>query len=152
MSTHEKILLEQSYSAFKSDEQQYAYDRNLVERLVNGEIVTDSESDNPDHYTNSRNKLLAIKKKIDALCRGAKRRCAKRIASNKYLQQKTRKVETIVEKYPDIGKTIEEFVQDCNVGADAWRRTGVLTFGGNIKVNKKATYGRIKSYLEKKYG
>ncbi len=148
---NEVNLIEQSYFAFKSDEEQYAYDRKLVERLVNGDVVTDSESDNPDVY-NSKDKALAIKKKIAALQRSAKRTYAKKIASKKYLQCKyTRSTQTIAEKYPDIGKTIEEFVQDCNVGADAWRRTGVLTFDGNIKVQKKATYDRIKQNLEKKY-
>ena len=33
----------------------------------------------------------------------------------------------------DIGNVIEEYVKDNNnVGADCWRRTGVLTFDGNI--------------------
>ena len=51
---------------------------------------------------------------------------------------------------PDIGATIENFVQEY-VGADAWR-TGILTFDGNVKVRKKATYNRIKEHLETKYG
>ena len=149
---NELNLVEQSFFAYKSDEEQYAYDRKLVERLVNGEVVTDSESDNPDLY-NSKNKALAIRKKIEALRRSAKRRYAKRIADKKYLQHKySRKVQTITEKYPDIGTTIEQYVQDCNVGADAWRRTGVLTFDGNIKVQKKATYSRIQQHLDSRYG
>lgn len=36
-------------------------------------------------------------------------------------------------------------------GADAWRRTGVVTFDGNKKVQKKATFRRIKEFLENKY-
>ena len=31
---------------------------------------------------------------------------------------------------------------DSNVGADAWRRTGVLTFDGNLRVSNKVTYER----------
>ncbi len=76
----------------------------------------------------------------------------RKIASKKYLQYKyTSSTQTIAEKYPDTGKAIEDFVQDCNVGTDAWHRTGILTFDGNIKVQKKATYDRIKQTLEKKY-
>jgi hypothetical protein len=52
---------------------------------------------------------------------------------------------------PGIGKTIEEFVKDSGVGADAWRHTGILTFDGNRKVGKKATFKRIKEYLEQVY-
>ena len=34
------------------------------------------------------------------------------------------------------------------MGVDAWRQTGILTFDGNVKVIKKATYNRIKEHLE----
>lgn len=43
------------------------------------------------------------------------------------------------------------FVQDCSIGADAWRRTGVLTFDGNTKVNCKVTYERIRQHIMKVY-
>ena len=49
--------------------------------------------------------------------------------------------------YPNIGEEIEKFVQDCNIGADAWRRTGVLTFDGNTRVKSKVTYERIRQHL-----
>ena len=44
---------------------------------------------------------------------------------------------------PDIGKTIEKFLEEHNVSADAWRRTGVLTFDGNAKLKSKVTYQKI---------
>ena len=147
-------LIEQSYSAFKAfknDEEQYTYSRQKMERIINGEIVTDSESDNPDLYCKDQER--ALRKKVEALKRSAKRRAAKRVASRKYLQRScSRRVQSVTTKYPDIGTTIENFVQECNVGADAWRRTGILTFDGNVKVKKKATYNRIKEHLEAKYG
>ena len=37
------------------------------------------------------------------------------------------------------------------VGANAWCRTSMLTFDRNVSVKKKATYGGIKEYLERKY-
>ena len=57
----------------------------------------------------------------------------------------------IVKDYPEIGMEIEKFVKDCGVGADAWRRTGILTFDGNRKLQKKATFKRIKEHLEQVY-
>ena len=45
----------------------------------------------------------------------------------------------------------EKFVEECNVGADAWRRTGLLTFDGNVKVGKKCTYKRIQEHLQSVY-
>ncbi len=40
----------------------------------------------------------------------------------------SKRMESAVDKFPDIGKTIKSFVSESNVDADAWRRTGVLTF------------------------
>jgi len=37
------------------------------------------------------------------------------------------------------------------VGANAWRRTGILTFDGNLKVKKKCTFRRIQEHLESVY-
>ena len=51
-------------------------------------------------------------------------------------------------RFPDIGNTIEVYVSEANVGADAWRRTGILNFDGNVKIR---TYGRIQQHLEQKY-
>ena len=53
--------------------------------------------------------------------------------------------------FPEIGKTIEEFVKSSGVGADAWRHTGILTFDGNRKLQKKATVKQIKEHLEQVY-
>ena len=50
-----------------------------------------------------------------------------------------------------IGNEIESFVQSHNVGADAWRRTGVMTFDGNIHSIEKVTYERIRPHLETVY-
>ena len=36
-------------------------------------------------------------------------------------------------------------------GADAWRRTGAITFDGNRKLGPTATYRRIQAYLKAKY-
>jgi hypothetical protein len=61
------------------------------------------------------------------------------------------KVKRIVTQFPDIGKTIENFLEQRSVGADAWRRTGVLTFDGNRPVKEKVTYFNIKKHLEAVY-
>jgi len=50
-----------------------------------------------------------------------------------------------------MGKDIEEFARSRKVGADAWRRTGVLTFNGNSRTGPNATYKRIQQHLETKY-
>ena len=42
-------------------------------------------------------------------------------------------------------------MKSAGVGADSWRRTGILTFDRNWKVEKKATFSRIKEHLERVY-
>ena len=43
-------------------------------------------------------------------------------------------------------------MRNRNVGADKWRRTGLLTFDGNVKVEQKVTYERIRQHLQEEYG
>ena len=82
-----------------------------------------------------------VRKKRAAIRRRAKRKQAKAEAERHFLSRKiSKRTNTILKECPDIGKEIESYVQSCNVGADAWRRTGVLTFDGNRHVKEKATY------------
>ena len=37
------------------------------------------------------------------------------------------------------------------MGADTWRRTGVLTFDGNCRVKEKVTYRKIQQHLQEVY-
>ena len=61
-------------------------------------------------------------------------------------------MEKIISECQYIGQEIENFVRQCGAGADAWRRTGILTFDGNRKLKKKSTFKRIEQHLEDKYG
>ena len=77
---------------------------------------------------------------------------AKTIAENCFLSRKiSKRTSKILKECPDVGKVIEAYVQDRNVGADAWR-TGVLTFDGNLKLKEKATYEGIRQHLRSVYG
>lgn len=54
-----------------------------------------------------------------------------------------KRVSRIIQNHPTIGADIEKFVSDKQMGADAWRRTGVITFDGNRRpkghIQKKNT-------------
>ena len=125
--------------------------------ILNEEIVTDSESDSADDYVTMTNMISeSVKRKIaqrrKTLMRRNRRLKAKVIAEKNFLSRKiSRKVKTVVSTFPDIGDAIESFVSESNVGADAWRRTGVLTFDGNLKIQQKVTYERIRQHLEERY-
>ena len=66
-------------------------------------------------------------------------------------KKRSKKVSRILTEIPEIGKEIENFVMECGAGADAWRRTGVITFDGNRKMQKKPTIKRVKEHLEEKF-
>ena len=54
LSDKEVELTQQSYIAFKCDEEQHPCNREKIAQMLNGDIVTDSESDNPDRIGNKK--------------------------------------------------------------------------------------------------
>ena len=84
-----------------------------------------------------------IEKKRKSLARRIRRAKAKEIARADFLSKKiSKKVKTVLDKFPDIVKTIENFM----LGQMPW----ILTFDGNRQV-KKATLERIRRHLEESY-
>ena len=147
-------LLQQSYHAFQATSQELENSSRTAATL-NGEIVSDSENDPCIPVTSvaspEAKKVIAMRRK--SLARKARRKKAKVMAEKRFLQRKvTRKVKTVAERFPGIGREIESYVRSCDVGADCWRRTGVLTFDGNQKINKKVTFQRIREHLQDVYG
>ena len=152
-SPESKILLEQSYNASLATEKEKELENRLVAQL-NGEILSESESDSavPATMQSPEVKNLIAKKRKNVL-RKFKRRKAREIAERRLLSRSvSRRRNTIIDRFPNIGSEIESFVRSCDIGADKWRRTGVLTFDGNVRVNKKVTFQRIKEHLEATYG
>ena len=93
-----------------------------------------------------------ISQKVKQLKRNARRNATQRIADARFLRRKSGKnVGKILKECPGIGSTIENYVKNSGVGADSWRRTGILTFYGLRKVEQKATFSRIKEHLEQVY-
>lgn len=119
--------------------------------------MTDSESEDPDEYldlhdiaSNKAKSLIAKKRKT--LRRQARYLTSKRLAEQNFLSRKvSSKTRGILKDFPNIGEEIESFVEESSIGADSWRRTGVLTFDGNTRVKNKVTYNRIRQHLSSVY-
>ena len=95
----------------------------------------------------------AIQAVRHAIKQRAKRIIAKQVASQSILKRKIpQRASRIIKQHPTIGTDIEDFVKSKRVGADAWRRTGVLTFDGTRTRGKKVTYKGIQDHLQEKYG
>lgn len=150
----EERLIEQSRQAYLECERQ-----RVMDSPSDDDIVSDPESDNPNDWVEiddltSKNANDMVLKQWKIRKRRAQVNAAKAIAQAGLLKRKvTKRVSGILHKYPSIGKDIESFVSENKIGADAWRRTGVLTFsyGKNQSSGQKVTYKRIKEHLEKKY-
>ena len=139
-------MLNQSYQAFSCDMVARCQYQSKVDAL-NGMVVSDSDTDDPEKYElslTSEHLWDVVSKRRKSIRRRARYLKAKLLADRNYLgRRRSKSVKSFVKMYPDIGKVIEAFVQDRNVGADAWRRTGVLTFDGNCHVKEKVTFKRI---------
>ena len=149
LNPEETRLLKQPYDAFINLQQceEPTQDREI--RAWNGDIVSESDSDNPDEYASAADdsiKRKLVQKKVMQIRRRAKRKRAKELARKRFLSKKKYVRKSVIDKFPDIGKVIEKFVEDRSVGANAWRRTGVLTFDGNRPIEQKVTYEKIQMH------
>ena len=148
----EELIIEQSRQAF-------LLARRLDENNSDADdeaVLSEAEEMEVDwgniHDPLQKEAQSAIVQKIRNLRLGAKRKAAKKIAEERFLRRRRGKnVSKILKECPDIGQTIENYVKSAGAGADSWRRTGVLTFDGNRKVQKKPTFSRIKEHLEMVY-
>ncbi len=154
---HEVDLVTQSREAYIAAMND-AYDSQRTVRVLNGCVVTDTEPDDPQSFASLRDPFsesgrLLICQRQRAIQRQTRRLRAKAIAEQRFLSKKvSRRVSKILTDCQGIGKVIENFVSEHNVGADAWRRTGVLTFDGNARLPQKVTYERIRLHLQTVYG
>ena len=106
----------------------------------------------PDDAGETFNGNSQLFHKVTSIKRKASRDKAKVVQVEKILKRKHgEQVQGILKECPDIGKQIEAFVKDNSVGADAWCRTGILTFDGNKEVKEKVTFDRIRLHLEELY-
>lgn len=148
----EELIIEQSRQAF-------LLARRLDENNSDADdeaVLSEAEEMEVDwgniHDPLQKEAQSAIIQKIRNLRLGAKRKAAKKIAEERFLRRRRGKnVSKILKECPDIGQTIENYVKSAGAGADSWRRTGVFTFDGNRKVQKKPTFSRIKEHLEMVY-
>ena len=157
---HNFNLKESELYVIEQSRQVYNLTKQLNEKeddIDNGIILSESDCEDVHELSTIKDPLddkgkEVLKRKRDFIKRKATRDIKKRIAERRFLQRRrSKKVKRLEDECPDIGATIEEFVRKRGVGADAWRRTGVLTFDGNRKLGKKVTFRTIQAHLEAKY-
>ena len=149
----EQYLVNQSRQAYIVQRLQ----KEKEDNIDNGLVLSESDYEDPDALFQVQDPLdeigkAMIMKKRASIKRKAKREIKTRIAERRFLRKRrSKKIGKIQKECPDIGNTIEEFVRKRGVGADSWRRTGVLTFDGNRRIGKKVTFHGIQGHLQAKY-
>ena len=149
LNEREESIVEQSRQAYLLSERLRVNHSDVDDDAIMSETEESSADWGNIHdplQTEARN---IISQKVKQLKRNARRKAAQRIADARFLRRKSGKnVGKILKECPGIGSTIENYVKNSGVGADSWRRTGILTFDGNRKVEQKATFSTIKEHLE----
>lgn len=140
VTVEEEKLIEESRQAYLETE------RRQYHTEESADIVSDDESDvvNPDDWlsvtgldTEAAKEMIVKQRKIYK--RKKRTRAVKAVTESRLLRKRLpNRVPNILLKYPNIGDEIEKFVRERKIGADAWRRTGVLTF----------TYGKTVEGME----
>ena len=148
LSDEEKRLVEQSRQAFLMTER-----RRVAKE--DDDVVSDSESDDSEDWVDvgegltEKMKSLVVNEKRKQKKRD--RRFLKLVAEKSVLKRRVpKRASKLLKQFLNLGKDIEDFVRENRIGADAWRRTGVATFDGNVKSGPCVTYRRIKEHLERK--
>lgn len=157
ISEKEKMMLKLSYEAFNNDWMVSRPQARHEADALNGMIVCDAEAADPDDYlgitdvTSSEVRNLIRAKQKSVLRRNRYMKHKVIAEQNFFKRHVNKRSKGIVDCFPDIGKTIEAYVEECNVGADSWQRTGVLTFDGNTKVKSKVPFEKIRQHLIQTY-
>ena len=142
-----------------TEQSRVAYLAVLKEKEV-GVDVLPTLSDSSDEKTESDFEELElvmndqnIQKGLTKIRDKHRKRMKADIEMKRLLRKKiTKSTKTILHTYPDIGDVIERIVEESDIGADRWRRTGVYTFSGDTKKSKRMTFAKIQKKLEEHYG
>ena len=152
LNEREESIIEQSRQAYLLSERLQGNQSDVDDDAIGSETEESGADWGNIHDPLQPEARAIISQKVKQLKINARRKAAQRIAEARFLRRKRGKnVGKILKECPDIGSTIENYVKSAGVGAESWRRTGILTFDGNRKVEKKATFSRIKEHLERVY-
>lgn len=139
LSVDEFNLVEQSHTVYLLDVMQKEMQiQEIVEEVSSGDELEGNDGDEEL----DESKLLAKLKQIkDEGKKRAKDEIEMRGLNGKW--KSTKNAQSVLSRYPDIGEVMEQIVREADIGADKWRQTGVYTFTGDTKPEKRMTFKRL---------
>lgn len=128
----------------------------MLEKETRAETIDeeDNENDLPGNETITSNiNDEAIQQKLKQIKdKARKKACAEIQATGLFRKKSASRMDAIHKRHPDIGEVMEKIVAEADVGADKWRRTGVYTFSGDTKKEKRITFKGLTEKLSDHYG
>ncbi len=145
-------LTEQSREAYLSE---IAQKQIRIEEIV-AETASDDDDDDGEALSCvlGEEELEKIRRNLKRIKYKAKRLAKAEIEAEGLhkLRKPFERSNTVLSRHPDVGEVMENMVKESDVGADKWRRTGVYTFTGETKREKKMSFKRLQEKLSAHYG
>lgn len=109
-----------------------SYLEHLRQKEADVGRISDTPSNSSDDEYNEEvipeTQSEKIRLKLKQIDQKSRKKAKKEIEAQRLLRKVSQSAKTIINTYPDIGEVIESFVQESDVGADSWRRTGCIHF------------------------
>ena len=142
----------------ESDDEEDEEEFDIGEEVLAAEPIlseTESEDDGEEDVGEISNDSLSeeeIKEKVRSIKELWRNKYKKKMTALQIMRRKMSKyTKTFLDRHPEVGTVMEEYAKSCDVGADRWRRTGMITLTGDTNDSKRLTYKKLKEYLEDYY-
>ncbi|KAK3754306.1 hypothetical protein QZH41_006635 [Actinostola sp. cb2023] len=127
----------------------------MLEKETRSEIIGERENDEEWNVETPAENVVEekIKRKLWQIKDKSRKKAQAEIeAASLFHKKSATRMDAIDKRHPDIGEVMEKIVADADVGADKWRRTGVYTFSGDLKKEKRITFKDLAEKLSEDYG
>jgi len=142
-------LTEEEYRL--TEQSRAVYLSHMLEKETRTEIIDVDDDNDDDDESDVNTDDLKIHQKLRQIKDKCRKRAQAEIAASSILKRKTTQINAVEKRHPDIGEVMEKIVSDADVGADKWRRTGVYTFSGDMKKEKRVTFKTLTEKLNEHY-
>jgi len=112
----------------------------MQEKKIRAEMIEEGEDENDltSSKTTSNIDREDIQRKLHQIKGKARKKTQAEIEGSGLFRRKSgNRINTIEKRHPNNGEVMEKTVTEADVGAVKWRRTGVYTFSGHAKKEKK---------------
>ena len=138
-----------------AEQSRVVYLSEMQEKEIRAETIEEGEDENDLTSSETVGNIdsEAIQRKLRQIKGKARKKARAEIEGSGLFQRKSvHRMDAIEKRHPDIGEVMEKIVTEADVGADKWRRTGVYTFSGDTKKEKRITFKSLAEKLSDHYG